>query len=177
MSWEGEDYTTNAVPSLQHNDYDMGPDTPLTFSFITPENRLEGPLRLTVPDSQFQALLPENITRNDLPNPLRESDFYADGQKIKPDAHMRITSHLSIPYQEAIDNQTFEIGKLIGYLRVRMFQKGQHPSLIRANIQEPAATTYGSLYEISPVVTQSGPAYTAAGFEVNGITGDPYEAY
>jgi hypothetical protein len=177
MSWEGEDYTTNAVPIAQVHEFDMGPDTPLTFVHTSSENRLEGPLRLTVPDSQFQALLPEDVARNDLPDVIRQSDFWADGDKVKPDAHMRITSHLSIPYQETIDNQTFEIGKLIGYLRVRMFQKGQHPSVIRANIQEPAATTYGSLYEVSPTVPQPGPAYTPSGFQVAGVSGDPYELY
>jgi hypothetical protein len=138
------------------------------------ENRVQGPSLRTAPDSQFQKLLPENIGWQEAPDPIRQSDFWADGNKIKPDARQRVTSHLSIDSFANWENSTFEIGKLIGYLRVPMHQGGQLPSVIRANIQEAQPITYGSLYEVSPPPTQSGPAYTSTGFTVSGLDGYPY---
>ena len=172
-SWEGEDDTTNLVPFEQN--WDMGPDTPLSYSYFRPENRFEGPLRLTVPDSQFSAMLPLNIGWHEAPDPIRQSDFWASGNKIHPNAQMMISSQLAIPIKETIMEDTFHIGKLIGYFKKPMYAGGQAPSLIRANIQEARPTTYGSLYEVSPLPTQAGPAYTSSGFEVYGISGDPYE--
>ena len=149
--------------------FDLGPDTPLTFvDTRTETHEPYGPRRLTVPDSQFNRLLPENVAWQEAPDPLRQSDFWAHGNKIKPDAHMFIQSNLAIPYHESIDEQTFHIGKLIGYIHRPMHAGGQLPSNIRANIQEPSSTTYGSLYEV-PRVTSAGPAYTSSGFEVYGV--------
>jgi hypothetical protein len=133
-----------------------------------------GPTRLTVPDSQFNELLKEPIGWQMAPDPIRQSDFWAEGNKIKPDARMRIISKLAIAYQETIDEQTFHIGKLIGYLKVPTHVGGQLPSVIRANIQEAQPVTYGSLYAVSPQPVQSGPAYTASGFDLTGIDGYPY---
>src|SRR5438552_936490 len=97
--------------------FDMGPDTPLTYANVRTETHEPyGPRRLTVPDSQFNELLPEGIGWHEAPDPIRQSDFWAAGNKIKPNAHAWINSHLTIPYQESIDEQTFHVGKLIGYL-------------------------------------------------------------
>lgn len=172
-SWEGEDDTTNLVPFEQN--WDMGPDTPLTYSYNRAENRLEGPLRLTAPDSQFSASLPLDIAWHEAPDPIRQSDFWAAGNKVNPGARMTITSQLAIPTKETIMEDQFHVGKLIGYFKKPMYAGGQQPSLIRANIREARPTTFGSLYEVSPLVDQPGQAYTSAGFEVHGISGDPYE--
>jgi hypothetical protein len=154
------------------------------YRFVAPyqerEEHLEGPHRLTVPDSQFQELLPlENIPSTNLgnweaPDPIRQGPFWAAGDKVKPNAHQRITSHLAIAYEECIDEQTFHIGKIIGYWHRPMHAGGQLPSVIRANIQEAVPTTYGSMYEVSPLVTQPGPAFTSTGFEESNYDGYPY---
>jgi hypothetical protein len=149
--------------------FDMGPDTPATYVNIQRDEFLSGPLRLTAPDSQFNELLDENICWQEAPDPIRQSDFWDAGNKVNPWAKQWISSHLTIPYQESIDEQTFHVGKLIGYIKKPMHAGGQFPSVIRANIQEPQATTYGSLYEVSPLVTTPGPAYTSTGFDVGGV--------
>jgi hypothetical protein len=149
--------------------FDLGPDTPLTYAEVhTETHEPYGPRRLTAPDSQFNELLPENISWQEAPDPIRQSDFWAAGNKIKPDAHMFIPSMLRIPVIESVMEDTFHVGKLIGYLKVPMHAGAQLPSDIRANIQEASSTSYGALYEI-PGVTHAGPAYTTSGFEVFGV--------
>lgn len=61
---------------------------------------------------------------------------------------------------------TFHIGKLLGYLHVPMYAGGQHPSSIRSNIQEALPTTYGSLYEVRGVQPAGHEVITATGFGV-----------
>lgn len=139
------------------------------------ENRRQGPTLLTVPDNQFQELLPELVAPQEAPDPIRQSPFFAYGNKIKPNAHMRITSHLALDTWGKWQEVTFHIGKLVGYYKVPTYAGGQLPSVIRANIQPGNPTTYGSLYEVpSPVVSMAGPAYSSSGFEGAGIDGDPY---
>jgi hypothetical protein len=152
----------------------MDADVPITFVDTKREEQLDGPLRLTAPDSQFNEYLDEKVFWQESPSAIRQSDFWNAGNKWHPNARMPISSQLAIPYHETISEQTFVVGKLIGYLKAKTWQGGQQPSLIRANIQEPKQTTYGSLYEISPQVTMPGPAYTASGFDLTGIDGYPY---
>jgi hypothetical protein len=147
---------------------------PLSYAETFKEDHIEPPTRLTAPDNQFVALLKEKIAFREAPDPIRESDFWAAGNKIKPDARMWITSHLAIPYHESISEQTHRIGKLIGYLKVPTHVGGQAPSVYRANIQERSPTTYGSLYEVSPIPSPQVPAFTSSGFENIGV-GYPYE--
>lgn len=145
------------------------------FASVERENRREGPSYLTVPDSQFQELLPEKIAWQEAPDPIRQSPFFAAGNKIKPNARQRIVSHLSIGSWQNWEDPAFHIGKLVGYYKVPTYAGGQLPSTIRANIQPANPTTYGSLYEVpSPVVPMAGPAYTSSGFMGSGIDGYPY---
>ena len=163
--------------SNQHKENKMfdDPDTPLTFAYqLRQENLLSKPHRLTAPDSDFQEILPLNINWQEAPDPIRQSDFWAAGNKIKPDAHMSITSDVWFGFGNAPGEETFHIGKLIGYFKTPMHQGGQKPSLIRANIQEPYQTTFGALYEVSPQVQAAGPAFTASGFVANAMDGYPY---
>lgn len=155
--------------------FDLGPDNQrFTAYVIREENRTQGPSFKTAPDSQFQKLLPENICWHEAPDPIRESDFWNWGDKIKPDARQRITSHLALDAWQNWEDSRFQIGKLLGYLRVPMHAGGQLPSQIRANLQEAHPITYGSLYEVSPIPVQSGPAFTPSGFEQGGVDGYPY---
>ena len=145
------------------------------FAFVQRENRTRGPHFLTAPDSQFQELLPLNIGWQEAPDPIRSSDFFAEGHKVKPDARQRVTSHLALGAFANWEDVTFHIGKLIGYYKVPTYAGAQLPSVIRANIQPGQPTTFGSLYEVpSPLVSQAGPAYTASGFAGSGNDGYPY---
>lgn len=145
------------------------------FVEIQRENRRKGPSYLTAPDSQFNELLLENIAWQEAPDPIRNSPFFANGNKIKPNAMMRIVSHLRLGSWANWEDSTFHIGKLVAYYKVPTYAGGQLPSVIRANIQPAVSTTYGSLYEVpSPIVPESGPAYTSAGFMGSGNDGYPY---
>lgn len=157
--------------------FDMGPDTPLSYAgVILRENQnLRGvPYFQTAPEGQFNELLPENVAFNGPPDPIRESEFWAAGEKIKPAAHQRITSHLGLGSWQNWEDGEFHIGKLLGYLKVAMHTGGQRPVDIRGNLQEAVPATFGSMYEVSPLVTQPGPAYTSAGFDLSGQDGYPY---
>ncbi len=144
------------------------------FVFVQRENRVEGPQFLTAPDNQFQELLPLNIGWQQAPDPIRASNFYAENNKIKANAHMRVTSHLGLGSWANWEDVTFHIGKLVGYLKVPTYAGAQLPSVIRANIQPGNPTTYGSLYEVpSPAVAAAGPAYTSTGFQGE-FDGYPY---
>lgn len=154
---------TEPPPSLDRRlDYN-DPPVPLTYVYTQRREPTEGPRFLTAPDSQFQELLPLNIAWQEAPDPIRQSDYYDYGNKIHPDAQMRITSHLAIDSILAVMEDTFRVGKLLGYIHRPMYAGGQAPSMVRANIQEAIPTTYGSQYEIQGVVPTGG-VVTAAGF-------------
>lgn len=123
------------------------------------------PAFITAPDNQKQELLPETIPWVEAPDPIRQSDFWAENGKIKPNAHMRIVSHLGIGSWGNWEHDRFEIGKLLGYFIRPMYAGKQQPSLIRANLQEGVPTTYGALTEIRGV-QPAGPVqnYSATGF-------------
>jgi hypothetical protein len=120
------------------------------------------PSFITAPDNQRQELFPLSIGWQEAPDPIRQSDFWAENGKIKPNAHMRIVSHLGVGSWGNWEHDRFEIGKLIGYFLRPMYAGKQQPSLIRANIREAVPTTYGALTEIRP----AGPEvqYAATGF-------------
>lgn len=147
---------------------------PIPFVFVQRENRPQGPQYITAPDNQFEALLPLSIGWQEAPDPIRQSPFFAENNKIKPDAHMRVTSHLGLGSWANWEDVTFHIGKLVGYLKTPTYAGAQLPSVYRANIQPGGSTTYGSLYEVpSPSVVAAGPAYTASGFQGE-FDGYPY---
>lgn len=156
----------------------MEPDVPLTYAQqYRAEFHPQGAPSITgEPEDSFNRLLPENIGWHEAPDPIRQSPFWAEGMKIKPDAHMRITENTGLGWWQNWEDDTFHIGKLIGYLAVAMHQGGQRPSVIRANVQEATPITYGSLYQAAPSVPlqEPGPAYSASGFDLSGIDGYPY---
>ena len=171
-----ENQTNATIPwqSMGPVPYDINDSAPLSYAEVVREDHIEPPTRLTAPDNQFVRLLPENIAFREAPDPIRESDFWNAGNKIRPAAHMWITSHLRIPSWESVMEDTYRIGKLIGYLKVPTHVGGQAPSVYRANIQEALPTTYGSLYEVSPIPSPQVPAFSSSGFE-NIPVGYPYD--
>jgi hypothetical protein len=156
FSWMRPTEIETPPPSLDHRLDRTKPGVPLTYVYTQRREPTEGPRFLTAPDSQFQELLPLNIPWQEAPDPIRSSDFYADGNKIHPDAQMRITSHLAIAAKEAVMQDRFQVGKLLGYIHRPMYAGGQAPSMVRANIQDAVPTTYGSQYEIQGVQPASG---------------------
>lgn len=138
------------------------PGTPPTFVMTERREPHEGPSFITAPDSQRNELYDLNIAWQEAPDPIRASPFYDHGNKVHPDAQMAIQSNLAIGYDESIDEQTFHIGKLLGYIHRPMYAGAQQPSVIRANIAEAFPTTYGSQYAVEGVVP-SGPVL-ASGF-------------
>lgn len=158
----------------------MDPTTPLTYvEVFREEHNPQGwPRFVAEPEDNFNRLITfgdkipwESPTFLD---PLRFSDYYADGKKIHPVAQMRITENTALGSYNSNSDEEFKIGKLLGYLYAAMHQGGQRPIDIRGNLQEATPTTFGSLYEVSPTIVTPGPAYTSAGFDLGGIDGYPY---
>jgi len=118
----------------------------------------------TAPDSQFQELLDRLGSWQEAPDPIRQSDFYAEGNKVHPWAQNRITSHLAIGAKEAVMQDEFQIGKLLGYYHPgsKQYAGEQLPSVIRTNITPAVSTTYGSQYVLEGVVP-NGPIQLATG--------------
>lgn len=148
------------------------PQAPPTYTYALRREPAEGPSFLTAPDSQYSAMQDLGIAWQEAPDPIRQSDFWADGQKIHPQAQMMVNSHLAIGYQESISEQTFRIGKLLGYFPRPMYAGQQKPSIPRSNIQEAQPTTYGSQYQIQEGMP-SGPVL-ASGMLIGGNDGYPY---
>lgn len=145
---------------------------PPTYAY-TPRRVDHQGISFETPESQFVDLLPENIGWQEAPDPIRQSDFWADGNKVKPDAHMWITSHLALGPKEAVMEDTFRVGKLKGYLTTPTFVGGQHTSAPRVNIVEAHPGTLGSMYEVFGGGPQI-PTQTAPGFDYGGQDGYPY---
>lgn len=155
----------------------LGPDqeAPPTFWYSErEEHHPQGYPRFnTEPEDSFNRLLPEPIGWQEAPDPIRQSDYWDWGEKIRPSAHMRITENTRLT-EGLWSDEHFHIGKLLGYLYSEMHQGGQKPVDIRGNLQPADPTTFGSLYEVIPMVTTPGAAYTSAGFDFTGQDGYPY---
>lgn len=156
FSWMRPKETQAPPPAMDTTIIQEPGVAPATFVYTLRREPDEGPRFLTTPDSQFQALLPLSVPWQEAPDPVRSSDFYAEGNKIHPEAQMRITSHLAIGAKEAVMENSFRIGKLLGYIHRPMYAGAQAPSVVRANIQEAIPTTYGSQYEVQGVVPAGG---------------------
>jgi hypothetical protein len=154
-------------------------DIPPTFVYVQRREPTEGPAFTMAPWDQYSAFYDLNIPWQQAPDPIRQSDFWAANNKIHPAAQMMIDTHLAIGSREAVSEQTFRIGKLLGYLKRPMYAGMQQPSVIRANIQEAVPTTYGSMYEIQGIQPAAA-VVTAQGFSVpiqdtsSTIDGYPY---
>lgn len=163
-------------PSLDHRLDRSNPPVPLTYVYTERREPHTGPSYITAPDSQFYEVLDLPVAWQEAPDPIRQSDFWADGNKVHPQAHMPIPSNLAIGAKEAVMEDTFHIGKLLGYIHRPMYAGEQQPSVIRANIQEAVPSTYGSQYEVQGV-QPAGQVTTATGlseYPLPSIDGDPY---
>lgn len=108
----------------------------------------------------------------DAPDPVRQSNFVAAGNKIHPFGGTITPLHTAL-WKDLIMQDTFMVGKIVGFWRPQMYAGRQLPSVTRRNIKEAQATTFGSQYVISgnPPV---GNILLASGLSANGTDGDPY---
>jgi hypothetical protein len=160
-------------PSLDASLDARAPIPAILYAFTQRREPHAGISFTSAPDSQFNELLPETIGWQEAPEPVRFSDFFAEGNKIKPNPSMRITSHLAIGTKESVMQDTFRIGKLQGYYYLPQYAGRQLPWGNRTNIQPPDPTTYGSLYEIQGTPQQAA-LVTANGFTDQSLDGYPY---
>lgn len=139
---------------------------PPAFAYQQREELYTGPAFTAAPDDNSERFYDLNIGWHHAPDPIRQSQFWAEGNKIHPQAQMNVVSNLAIGSREAVMENEFRIGKLLGYLHVPMYAGAQQPSVIRANIQEAVPTTYGNLYEVEGVRPAGGEVLTPTGFQV-----------
>lgn len=142
-----------------------GDRTPPTYVYTQRREPAAGPSFLMAPWDNYDVEYELKTGWQDAPDPIRQSDFYAAGNKIKPWAHMPIVTEVAFGSIEAVMENTFHVGKLLGYWHRPMYQGQQHPSVLRSNIQEALPTTYGSMYEVSALHPLGGPV-TPTGFGV-----------
>jgi hypothetical protein len=142
-----------------------GRRTPPTYVYTQRREPHMGPSYLMAPWDNYDAFYDLNIGWHEAPDPIRQSDFYAEGNKIHPTAQMCIVTNLALGSIQAVDEPAFRIGKLLGYFYRPMFEGTQHPSVIRANIQEAIPSTYGSQYEVKGIQPMGG-IVTPTGFTV-----------
>lgn len=140
-----------------------GDRVPPTYVYTQRREPDAGPSFLMAPWDNYDALYDLNIGWQDAPDPIRQSNFYAEGNKIHPTAQMPIVTNIAIGDKESISEQTFRIGKLIGYMKRPMYAGAQQPSVIRANIQEGIPSTYGSQYAVRGIHPASH-GFSAPGF-------------
>lgn len=139
--------------------------TPPTFVYTQRREPMVGPSFTMAPDDNSQRFYDLDVAWQEAPDPIRQSDFWQAGNKVNPQARMNITSHLAIGSREAVDEQTFRIGKLLGYMKRPMYQGMQAPSMIRSNIMEAQPSTYGSQYMVENLQPSPG-VVTATGFQI-----------
>jgi hypothetical protein len=141
-----------------------GNRVPPLFVYTQRREPPAGPALTMAPDDSLGVHYSQlNIGWQEAPDPIRQSDFWASGNKCSPAAQMRIPSNTAIGSIEAVSEQTFRIGKLLGYMHRPMYAGTQQPWRSRVNIQEAIPTTYGSQFQIYDTQGLGGPA-TAAGF-------------
>lgn len=125
---------------------------PVTFTYIEREDHHPGstPSFTAAPASQYDKYLPNTQSWQESPDPIRQSDFWAAGNKVNPWARMLTPSHLAIGSKEAVMQDNFEVGKLLGYLHAgkTQYAGAQYPSIPRVNIEPAIPATYGSQYEL-----------------------------
>lgn len=159
-------------PSLDHSKDVTRPGVPPTYAYTQRREPHVGAGFLASPDSQYNVYTDNTPERlgvsgwQDAPDPLRQSNFWADGRKIHPHARMPRQSNLNIADILSHMSVVFSAGKLKQHQSVPQFAGTQLPSVQRYNIREGYSSTYGSLYEVDPatpppvLVLASGMSYT-----------------
>ena len=77
-------------------------------------------------------------------DPIPQSNFFAEGNKIRPWAHVRVPSYIAIPEWETPTDDEFREGKIVMGQLVAQHTGGQQPIGISPLIPEVEYTTYGT---------------------------------
>lgn len=120
------------------------------FAF-TPKDEHEQRQNRTLPPAyDYNAPQELQTSYQDAPDPIRQSDFFANGNKIRPWAHVRVPSYLAISEIESVSDDEFLYGKIssFGHHIVPQYHGGQNPIDFSPLIPEAEFTTYGAMNEL-----------------------------
>lgn len=139
-------------------------EVPLTFTYSTKEEH-EQRTNLFIPPAYDPNELTELQTSYQPPSqldPLPFADFYAEGDKIRPWAHIRVPTYLAVAEWESPDDSDFEHSWVLNKGEfaqlVSQYVGGQHSIDVTPLIPESEYTTYGALNQLSPGQLESMPA-------------------
>lgn len=154
-----------------------GDRTPPLYVYTQRREPHMGPSYLMAPWDNYDVEYELRTGYQEAPDPIRQSEFYAAGNKVKPWAHMPIVTSIAWGSIEAVMQDRFQVGKLLGYVHRPMYAGRQHPSVVRSNIQEALPQTYGSMYSVPASQPMGGPV-SATGFipdpTSSSVDGYPY---
>lgn len=131
-------------PENWHNDIIPG------FAFTPKEEHEQRQNRTLPPAYDYNAPQELPTAYQDAPDPIKQSDFYANGDKIRPWAHVRVPAYLAIPEIEAVSDDEFKFGKIssFGHHVVPQYHGEQNPIDFSPLIPEVEYSTYGSMNEL-----------------------------
>lgn len=133
--------------------YPPGPENwahelPPSFAFVSKDEHEQRQNRTLPPAYDYNERQDLDIAYQDAPDPIKQSDFYANGNKIRATANVRVPAYLAISEWESIADDDFEFktGKLaaVGHL-VPQYAGEQLPIDVSPLIPEAEYTTYGNL--------------------------------
>lgn len=110
---------------------------------------------------------------HDAPDPVRQSNFVAEGNKIHPFGGDITPLHTAL-WKANIMEDSFRVGKLREPLTKSMYAGTQLPSSPRQNISPGQAITLGSKFTVNPTPITNQPIVLASGFSGAGLDGYPY---
>jgi hypothetical protein len=119
------------------------------FAYTRPPTVEQRQNRTLPPAYDYNAPQELPTSYQEAPDPLKFSDFYPNGNKIRPWAHVRVPAYLAISEWESIADDTFKSGKLaaLGHV-VPQFYGLQNPIDFQPLIPESEYTTYGATHAI-----------------------------
>lgn len=135
-------------------DFSWFGDIPASFAYTKTEEQQQRQNLFMPPAFETNALEMLSTSYQDAPDPIRQSDFYAAGNKIRPWAHNRVANagYLAIAEIEGVADDEFKTGKLSseGYHVVPQYVLSQNPIDFLPLIPEGQYTTYGAQNELAP---------------------------
>jgi hypothetical protein len=122
------------------------------FAYTGRESHEQRLNRFVPPAYDYNAPQELPTSYQEAPDPLKQSDFYANGAKIRPWAHVRVPSYLAIAEIEAVSDDEFKSGKLSseGSHYIPQHALTQLPIDITPLIPEADFTTFGATNELNP---------------------------
>lgn len=137
-------------------------EIPATFAYTPKDEHEQRQFQFMPPAFETNALEQLDTSHQalgqslDASNPP-DSDFYANGNKIRPWAHVRVPAYLAISEIEGVSLDEFQYGKLSSDRQaVPQFAGAQLPIDITPLIPEAEFTTFGAMTVLRPGEVASG---------------------